>query len=111
MTGTEWLNSEEAVARSKRPYAHFDWRTDIDQKRAYIVDPHKVAIHGFYPFIHYEKRTLKFNKKKGKKEKIRDICYAAHIDRFQPGGWPVSRFVPSNSKPSTKKFSSTTKSR
>ena len=81
MTGTEWLNSEEAVARSKRPYAHFDWRTDIDQKRAYIVDPHKVASHGFYPFIHYEKRTLKFNKKKGKKEKIRDICYAAHIDR------------------------------
>lgn len=81
MTGTEWLNSEEAVARSKRPYAHFDWRTDIDQKRAYIADPHKVATHGFYPFIHYEKRTLKFNKKKGKKEKIRDICYAAHIDR------------------------------
>ena len=81
MTGTEWLNSEEAVARSKRPYAHFDWRTDIDQKRAYIADPRKVASHGFYPFIHYEKRTLKFNKKKGKKEKIRDICYAAHIDR------------------------------
>ncbi|MGM9670080.1 MAG: reverse transcriptase/maturase family protein [Oscillospiraceae bacterium] len=81
MTGTEWLHSEEAIARSKRPYAHFDWRTDIDQQRAYIADPCKVARHGFYPFIHYEKRTLKFNKKKGKKEKIRDICYAAHIDR------------------------------
>lgn len=81
MTATEWLNSEDAVNRSKKPYAHFDWRTDIGQKREYIADPCKVAKHGFYPFIHYEKRTLKYNKKKGRKEKKRDICYAAHIDR------------------------------
>ena len=81
MTGTDWLNSEAAVARSKKPYAHFDWRTDIAQQREYIANPCNVATHGFYPFIHYEKRTLKFNKKKGRKEKKRDICYAAHIDR------------------------------
>lgn len=81
MTATEWLQSEDAVERSKKPYAHFDWRTDIGQQREYIADPDKVAEHGFYPFIHYEKRTLKYSKKKGRKEKKRDICYAAHIDR------------------------------
>ena len=81
MTPAEWLNSAEAVERSKKPYAHFDWRTDIGQQREYIADPSKVTKHGFYPFIHYKKRTLKYNKKKGKKEKIRDICYAAHVDR------------------------------
>lgn len=81
MTPTEWLNSTEAVERSKKTYAHFDWRTDVSQQREYIADPQKVARHGFYPFIHYEKRTLKYSKNKGRKEKIRDICYAAHIDR------------------------------
>lgn len=81
MTPTEWLNSADAVERSKKPYAHFDWRTDIGQQWEYIADPDKIAKHGFYPFIHYEKRTLKYSKKKGHKEKKRDICYAAHIDR------------------------------
>ena len=81
MTPTEWLNSADAVERSKKPYAHFDWRTDIGQQWEYIADPDKIAKHGFYPFIHYEKRTLKYSKKKGRKEKKRDICYAAHIDR------------------------------
>ena len=81
MTATEWLHSKEAVERSKKMYAHFDWRTDISQQREYISDPKKVTEHGFYPFIHYEKRTLKYSKKKGRKEKVRDICYAAHIDR------------------------------
>lgn len=81
MTATEWLQSKEAVERSKKMYAHFDWRTDISQQREYITDPEKVTKHGFYPFIHYEKRTLKYSKKKGRKEKVRDICYAAHIDR------------------------------
>lgn len=81
MTSIEWLNSADAVARSKKAYAHFDWRTDIGQQREYIADPEKVAKHGFYPFIHYEKLTIKYNKKKGRKEKVRDICYAAHIDR------------------------------
>ncbi len=81
MTGNEWLNSDEAVNRSRKPYAHFDWRTDICQQRDYIADTQKIASHGFYPFIHYEKRSLKYSKAKGRKEKIRDICYAAHIDR------------------------------
>lgn len=81
MTPTEWLNSADAVEHSKKPYAHFDWHTDLSQQREYIADSDKIVKHGFYPFIHYEKRTLKFSKKKGRKEKVRDICYAAHIDR------------------------------
>lgn len=70
MTPTEWLNSADVVERSKKPYAHFDWRTDIGQQREYIADPGKIAKHGFFPFIHYEKRTLKFSKKKGRKKYV-----------------------------------------
>lgn len=81
MTPVEWLNSPDAIERSKKSYAHFDWHTDIGQQREYIADPNKIAKHGFYPFIHYEKRSIKYSKIKGKKPKTRDICYAAHIDR------------------------------
>lgn len=81
MTSRDWLNSESTVKRSKKPYAHFDLRTDIGKQIAYISDPHKVAAHGFYPFIHYQIKTIKFSKTKGRREKTRDICYAAHIDR------------------------------
>ena len=81
MTPQDWLNSESTVKRSKKPYAHFDLRTDVGKQKAYISDPHKVATHGFYPFIHYQIRMVRFSKTKGLREKTRDICYAAHIDR------------------------------
>ena len=69
----QWLKSEDAIKRSKKVYAHFDYRTDIKSCSDYISDPNKIAKHGFYPFIHYEKLTIKYNKKKGRKEKVRDI--------------------------------------
>ena len=53
MTPHDWLNSENTVKRSKKPYAHFDLRTDIGKQKSYISNSHKVAAHGFYPFIHY----------------------------------------------------------
>lgn len=81
MTSHDWLNSESTVKRSKKPYAHFDLRTDVGKQKNYISDPHKVATHGFYPFIHYQIKMVKFSKAKGPREKTRDICYAAHIDR------------------------------
>lgn len=81
MTVTEWLASEKVVKRSKKFYAHFDYRTDINQQREYISDAGKVERHGFWPFIHYKKCTVKYSKKKGKVPKMRDICYASHIDR------------------------------
>lgn len=81
MTAKEWLSDEKVIERSKRPYAHFDPRTDLGKKAGYISDPHKVATHGFYPLIHYTQSINRYSQKKGKTSKTRDICYAAHIDR------------------------------
>ena len=81
MTSEEWIRSEDAVNRSKRSYAHFDFRTDLSKKGKYVSNPDNIKRHSFYPFIHYEKHTIKYSKKKGRKVKRRDICYAAHIDR------------------------------
>ena len=50
-----WLNDRKTIEKSIRPYAHFDSRTNIANVRQYISNPQKVAKHGFYPFIHYEK--------------------------------------------------------
>lgn len=76
-----WLSSPKTIMRSKKQYAHFDYRTNISICRDYISNPQKIATHGFYPFIHYKKEMVKYSKAKGKKVKTRDICYAAHIDR------------------------------
>ena len=76
----EWILKPETVAKSKKYYAHFDCRTDIRKAAKNVTDPNWVAHHGFYPFIHYEKDCSKYTSK-GKKDKKRDICYAAHIDR------------------------------
>ena len=81
MTKQEWLTSETVIEKSRRSYAHFDCRTDIAQQRSYISVPQNIEQHGFYPFIHYQQRQVKFNKETGPKEKKRDICYASHIDR------------------------------
>lgn len=81
MTIEKWLTSSDTIEKSRKSYAHFDYRTDIGQQRAYISNPKNIARHGFYPFIHYKQIQIKYNKKKGKKVKERDICYAAHIDR------------------------------
>ena len=81
MTIQEWLASKDTIEKSRRSYAHFDYRTDIGQQRAYISDPRNIEQHGFYPFIHYKQIQIKFNRLTGPIEKVRDICYASHIDR------------------------------
>lgn len=78
---TEWIDSYETVAKSKKRYAHFDLRTDIQKCKSYITDSHNIATHSFFPFIHYEKVWIKYHGKKSKKIKSRDICYASHKDR------------------------------
>ncbi len=80
MTKEEWLSSPETIKKSRKPYAHFDYRTDISSCAKYICNPGNVATHGFYPFIHYEKDMTKYSGKSGIKPKTRDICYASHID-------------------------------
>ena len=48
-------------------YAHFDNKINWNKVRHIVENPDKVAIHGFYPFIHYTKKAIKFNKEIGKK--------------------------------------------
>lgn len=81
MDQTLWINSVEAIQKSKRYYAHFDLRTDLQKAKSYVVNPISVSKHGFYPLIHYTQKFQKYSKEKGKKEKSREICYAAHLDR------------------------------
>lgn len=76
----EW---KQRQLQKKHPqYTHFDRRVSLDKCFRYITSPHKVAHHGFYPFIHYTIKSRKI--KDGKKElpKERQIYYSAHID-----GW------------------------
>ena len=68
-----------------RKYAHFDEKVSLDKVWDYISDPTNIVKHGFYPFIHYEKKFNKFTRKDGRgyiKEKSRHLCYSAHIDRY-----------------------------
>ena len=76
------------LEKSKKHYAHFDYRTDLSKVINRVKNPEWVSHHGFYPFIHYQVIFHKYKRQevqecaKGKKEqKTRDICYAAHIDR------------------------------
>ena len=81
MNPETWILSEKTIAKSRKQYAHFDLRTDLQQQKDYVLSKDYIAKHGFYPFIHYQLRFDKFSKVSGKKPKTRDICYAAHIDR------------------------------
>lgn len=77
----EW---KEKNARARK-YAHFDDKVSLEKVWNYISNPVNIEKHGFYPFIHYEKKYRKYKRENGVgsvKEKIRDICYSAHIDRY-----------------------------
>ena len=69
MTVEEWLALDTTESKSKKGYAHFDVRTSMRMKKEYILDPENIAHHGFYPFIHYSKKQIKYSKKRGKKSK------------------------------------------
>lgn len=69
MSPSEWVHSDFAIRKSKRSYAHFDFRTDLSKCSDYITSPEKVATHAFYPFIHYTIEFEKYSKDKGKKIK------------------------------------------
>lgn len=65
-------------------YAHFDEKFGLNSAWEYITNPDKVARNSFFPFITYDQVFYKVSKKDGKvvvKDKIRPICYSAHIDR------------------------------
>lgn len=68
--------------RKSRNYSHFDHRVTLGRVWNYITNPDKVKKHGFYPFIHYTQSFQKYNRVTGRKEKTREICYSAHLDRY-----------------------------
>ena len=71
--------------KEAKKYAHFDEKVSLNKVWNYISKPENIRKHGFYPFIHYEKKFNKYKKKDGigeVKEKSRDLCYSAHIDRY-----------------------------
>lgn len=47
--------------------------------RQYVMDREKVAVHSFYPFIHFEKKNSRYGKKGPKKP--RQLYYCSHLDR------------------------------
>ena len=81
MKTEEWIALPQTISKSKKRYAHFDYRTDLSKCFTYIKSPDNIARHSFYPFIHYKKDMTKFSSRTGKNDKQRDICYASHIDR------------------------------
>lgn len=86
----EWKNKNG----KGRNYAHFDQKVSLYRVWNYISDPRAVAMHGFYPFIHYTLSFVKYSKEIGRKPKIREIAYSAHIDRyiFQYYGYKLNQF-------------------
>lgn len=81
MSGELWNTREQTIRNSKKQYSHFDYRTGIPDCWNYISNSENIVHHGFYPFIHYVQKQIKYSKTKGPREKVRDICYSAHIDR------------------------------
>lgn len=76
----EWKKQNSRAAG----YAHFDEKFGLNSAWDYITNPSQVARHSFFPFIAYEQAFYKVSKKDGKvvvNDKIRPICYSAHIDR------------------------------
>ena len=78
------MNIEDWKRKNAHPkrYAHFDKRVALRTAWDYISNSEKVTHHGFYPFVHYQQKFNKFNSVDGIKLKERELCYAAHIDRY-----------------------------
>ena len=71
----------------RKKYAHFDRKIKIWQGRKFAENPQFVSHHGFYPFLHFKLKINRFfpdkeDLKERHEPKVRDIYYAAHIDRY-----------------------------
>lgn len=67
-----------------RGYLHFDAPISFKKAQSIVMNSHRVATHSFYPLIDYQIESYKVFKDQQnniqKKEKIRPIAYASHID-------------------------------
>lgn len=68
------------IYKNKR-YTHFDNKKGIDSVKHLVENPIWVSHHGFYPFIHYDIRMVKYSNNI-RKDKFRSIYYSAHVDRY-----------------------------
>lgn len=66
MNVQEWLDNPKTIQKSKKGYAHFDYRIDITKAAEFIKNPENVAHYGFYPFIHYTMKMINIMQKLGK---------------------------------------------
>ena len=78
---------DNKIKSYNRSYLHFDRRKSYENWIEKVEDDEWVKSHGFYPFIHFKIKTIKYSwcereQRKIKKPKERSIKYAAHIDRF-----------------------------
>ena len=64
-----FIRMENEKCKCKKICA-FWWKGFIGQVWDYISDPTNIVKHGFYPFIHYEKKFNKFTRKDGIKENL-----------------------------------------
>src|SRR5690625_3626868 len=82
---------------SSKKYLHFDIPLNIEHVKSCIQNPKRIQSHAFLPFIHFDlvfnqyvlKEPNEINPEdlhpkdfKTKKDKIRSIMYASHIDQF-----------------------------
>src|SRR5690554_4829578 len=74
----QWKNRNKKA----RTYSHFDHKVSLKRVWSYISNPRNVAMHGFYPFIHYVDKSTKYSKNGKLPPKERKLCYSAHIDRY-----------------------------
>lgn len=75
-----WVNFVKKHSDTKS-YVHFDHRVSLSMPsvRRYVMDTACVAKHGFYPFIHFEKKNSRYGRKGPKKP--RNLYYCSHLDR------------------------------
>ena len=68
----------------KRGYIHFDLPVGKAKAESVVRSPNKIRRHSFWPLINYDIQSVKISRdstgKLVKKEKIRPISYAAHLD-------------------------------
>jgi len=66
-----------------KKYLHFDNIVSFQNIKDKVTNPCWVSRHGFYPFIHFQMKFSKYNKKENKKKsKEREIYYASHVDSY-----------------------------
>ena len=63
-------------------YSHFDYKVSLSSIEKYVKNPEAISHHSFKPFIHFEKKMIKFcSSNKEKMQKIREIYNCSHFDR------------------------------